>query len=303
MTQMLKKIPLPITGVALGLAALGNLIGDYSQNIRMICGGIAFIFLLLYIVKILLYRDIFAEEIKKPEIAGVAATIPMAIMLLSTYIVQYFYSGAKILWLMGIGLHICIIIVFSYKFLWKLDIKKVYASYFIVYVGIVVASVTAPQYGEQALGKILWMTGCVLWILISVLVTYRYIKFRDIAQGLKPLFCIYAAPAGLCLAGYIQSFQVKSTMVIVALAIIAFVLYIVTVCGIPKYIKNGFYPSFAAFTFPFVIQAIGMKMTYKYFSSLGYSYPLLKVIVMLETAIACVLVVYTVIKYIRFISK
>ena len=35
---MIKKIPLPITGVALGFAALGNLLQSYSEGVRLCCG-------------------------------------------------------------------------------------------------------------------------------------------------------------------------------------------------------------------------------------------------------------------------
>ena len=31
---MLKKLPLPVTGVALGMAALGNLLESYSAGVR-----------------------------------------------------------------------------------------------------------------------------------------------------------------------------------------------------------------------------------------------------------------------------
>jgi len=38
-------------------------------------------------------------------------------------------------------------------------LKKVFASYFIVYVGIVVASITAPVFGKQSLGEIIFWFG------------------------------------------------------------------------------------------------------------------------------------------------
>ena len=34
---MIKKIPLPATGVMLGMAALGNLLQSYSEGVRLLC--------------------------------------------------------------------------------------------------------------------------------------------------------------------------------------------------------------------------------------------------------------------------
>ena len=43
----IKKIPVPICGVALGCAALGNLLQSYSETLRMVCGVVSALFLLL----------------------------------------------------------------------------------------------------------------------------------------------------------------------------------------------------------------------------------------------------------------
>ena len=56
---------------------------------------------------------------------------------------------------------------------------KVFASYYIVYVGIVVASVTAPAYEKQSLGSATFWFGLMTLIILLVLVTYRYVKFKE----------------------------------------------------------------------------------------------------------------------------
>ena len=38
MKDVIKKIPIPICGVTLGAAALGNLLQSYSEGIRYVCG-------------------------------------------------------------------------------------------------------------------------------------------------------------------------------------------------------------------------------------------------------------------------
>ena len=57
---------------------------------------------------------------------------------------------------------------------------KVFASYYIVYVGIVVASVTAPAYEKLAIGSAAFWFGFVTLILLLILVTYRYVTVKEV---------------------------------------------------------------------------------------------------------------------------
>lgn len=70
------------------------------------------------------------------------------------YLCKTIYGqAAYYIWLFAIALHIVLIIYFTVKFVFKLQMPKVFASYYIVYVGIVVASVTAPAYEKLAIGS------------------------------------------------------------------------------------------------------------------------------------------------------
>ena len=44
MKKIIKKVPLSLSGVMLGFAALGNLLQSYGEEIRYTCGLAAFIF-------------------------------------------------------------------------------------------------------------------------------------------------------------------------------------------------------------------------------------------------------------------
>ena len=139
MKKVIQKVPLPLCGVMLGFAALGNLLQSYSEGIRYVCGGIAAFLLVLILMKLVMFPEMIKEDLKNPILASVAGTFPMALMLLSTYIKPLIGAGAKYIWYFAIGLHIVLIVYFTLKFMWKLQMPKVFASYFIVYVGIAVA--------------------------------------------------------------------------------------------------------------------------------------------------------------------
>lgn len=298
---MIKKIPIPIAGVMLGFTALGNLLQSYSESTRLICGVISALLGLLLICKCIAYPSMVKEDMKNPIVASVSGTFPMALMLLSTYVKPYIGTSSIYIWYFAIGLHIALIIYFTKEFILKFDMKKVFTSYYIVYVGIVVASVTAPAFEKTNLGTILFWFGLISCLILLVVVTNRYIKYKEVPPPAKPLFCIYAAPVSLCLAGYIQSVEAKSLTMIGFLAILSLIIYIVVLFQLPKYLKMPFFPSYAAFTFPFVISAIGMKMTMACLDKMGYTVLFINYIVLLQTIIATILVIYTLVRFVMFI--
>lgn len=83
---MIKRIPTPINGLALGLFALGNLLQAYSNTLRIICGILAGIILILFIIKAITHPQMIKEDLQHPVVASVAATFPMAVMLSSVYL-------------------------------------------------------------------------------------------------------------------------------------------------------------------------------------------------------------------------
>ncbi len=298
---MIKKIPLPMAGVMLGFAALGNLLQSYSETIRLACGFISLILGLLLICKIIMYPSMIKEDMQNPIMAGVAATFPMALMLLATYAKVFLGQGSIYIWYLGILIHLALIIYFTINFILKFNIKKVFTTYFIVYVGIAVSSVSAPAFEKTNVGTLAFWFAFISCLLLLVVVTYRYIKFKDIPNGAKPLFCIFAAPVSLCLAGYMQSVQTKSLSMVIFLGTLSLVLYIIVLFKLPKLLKLQFFPSYSAFTFPFVISGIAMKMTMGYLSKLGYNVGFLKYIVLFQTIIAASLVLYAFYRYIVFL--
>lgn len=298
---MIKKIPLPIAGVMLGFAALGNLLQSYSETIRLACGLISLILGLLLLCKIIMYPAMIKEDMKNPIMAGVAATFPMAIMLLATYAKPFLGQGSIYIWYLGLLIHLALIIYFTINFILKFDIKKVFTTYYIVYVGIAVSSVSAPAFEKTNIGTLAFWFAFISCLLLLIVVTYRYINFKDIPNPAKPLFCIYAAPVSLCLAGYMQSIQAKSLPLVIFLGALSLIIYIIVLFKLPKLLKLPFFPSYSAFTFPFVISGIAMKMTMGYLGKLGYNVGFFKYIVLLQTIIATLLVLYTLYRYIVFL--
>jgi len=301
--NMIKKVPVPLCGVMLGMAALGNLLQSYSEGVRYACGAVAAVLLVLVLLKLFMFPQMVAEDMKNPIMASVSGTFPMALMLLSVYAKPLIEGIAYYIWIFAILLHIALIVYFTVKFIFKLDMKKVFASYYIVYVGIAVAAITAPAYEKLAIGAAAFWFGFVSLLVLLVLVTVRYMNYKEVPQPAQPLICIYAAPASLCVAGYVQSVTPKSKTLLLAMFFLAFALYIFALIKAAGYLKLPFYPSYAAFTFPFVISAIASKQTMACLAKMESPMPMLKYVVLIETVIATVLVIYTLIRFLMFIAE
>ena len=301
MRDVIKKVPIPLCGVMLGMAALGNLLQSYSEGIRFVCGIVAAFLLILMLLKIIMIFPAVKEDMKNPIMASVAGTFSMALMLLSTYVKPFIGPAAYYIWLFAIALHVVLIIYFTIQFIFKLQMPKVFASYYIVYVGIAVASITAPAYEKLGIGTAAFWFGFVSLIILLVLVTVRYVKYQDIPNPAKPLICIYAAPTSLCIAGYVQSVTPKSYGMLMGMFVVATILYVFALVKAIGYLKLPFFPSYASFTFPFVISAIASKQTMACLANMGRPIPVLQYVVLIETVIAVVFVVYTLIRFLQFL--
>lgn len=305
MKDKIRKVPLPLCGVMLGTAALGNLLQSYSEGVRYICGIAAAFLLILILMKLILFPQMFIEDMKNPVMASVSGTFSMALMILSTYLKPFIGAAAYYIWLAALALHIVLIVFFTVRFIIHIQMPKVFASYYIVYVGIAVAAITAPAYEKTGIGSASFWFGFVSLIVLLILVTYRYVKFRQIPEPAKPLICIYAAPASLCVAGYVQSVAVKSIGFLIGMLLLACVLYVFALVNAVRCMKLPFYPSYASFTFPFVISAIAVKQAAVCLGNMGLQVLGIQAVVLIETVIAVILVLYSYVRFMQniFVSK
>nr|WP_315085716.1 TDT family transporter [uncultured Lachnoanaerobaculum sp.] len=315
--SFLKRVPLPLCGVALGLAALGNLLAAYSPYLKILCGVLAFVGILFVTCKYLTMSDAFVTDMKNPVTASVSGTYTMTLMLLAGYIKPILPVFAMILWYVAIVLHFVLMIYFTLNFILKIkipdDLMKVVASYFIIYVGIVVASVTAPAFNNIALGKICFWIGFILYIPLFFYVSFRYIKLGNKKIEAKALACIYAAPASLCVAGYISSFEQKNITFLTGLYLFSLLIYLFGLFVVADLFANfannkefKFYPSIAGITFPFVISAIASKQFNAVITKMDIQTgirPVMPMIVNIELIIAIVGVVFAALCFASHVFK
>lgn len=301
MGGIIKKLPIPIVGLMLGLAATGNLVLSYGDTYRNIFGCLSAILLLLVLIKIVMYPKEVKESLDNPVVASVFPTLSMGIMLLATYLKPYAGALAFGMWIIGLILHILLMIIFSKNYLVNFNIKKVFPSWFIVYVGIVVSSITSPAFNMTGVGQIAFWFGFISYLVLFPIVLYRVLKVKNIPEPALPTIVIFSAPASLCLTGYMNAFQEKNMAIVYLLLALSQATYIYILLTLPKLLKLKFYPSYSAFTFPLVISGIALKVTNGFLINAGHTIELLKYLVKLEEVVAVVMVLYVLFRYIGFL--
>ncbi|NLJ77768.1 MAG: TDT family transporter [Tissierellia bacterium] len=303
MKKLLKDLPLPITGLMLGFAALGNLVQTYSQDIRNIFGTISFIIFILVVLKMLLFSEGVKEALENPLVASVFPTFSMTMMLLATYIKPFSDGIAGVFWFAGLILHMILMIGFTQKFVLNdnYSIKKVFPSWFIPYVGIAVASVTSGVFGMQSIGKVLFLFALIAFIVLLPIVLKRILVVKDMPEATIPSIAILSAPASLCLAGYINSFEVKNTVLVYILLLVAQILYWGVIFYLSRMLRLPFYPSYSGFTFPLVISGLALKLANGFLVSSGHSMPLFIKLIFIEEVIAALACIYVLIRFIGFL--
>ena len=275
------------------------------MKIRGIFFIIGSILIFLVLLKLVLHFDTFINELNTLITLSTFGTFSMALMLFSTYLkpllLPFSQKIAFVIWILGIIIHLSILIIFTKKFVIdNFDIENVFATWWIVYIGITMASITAPAYNLQEYGFIFFGVGFILMIPTLVLVSYRYLMFTAIDDQFKPFICIYTALFSILIVGYVNALTINENFlsVIYMFACIFYIFAIFHAIRLLIMERLEFMPSFSAFTFPFVISGIATGEAYKYFgfSALNYLF-------YIQAIIALVLVIYVSYKYFVFLLK
>lgn len=173
-----------------------------------------------------------------------------------------------------------------------------------MYVGIVVASVTAPAFTfETSVGTVAFWFGFICLVVLFIVVSIRYVKYGPVPDAAESLACIYAAPTSLCIAGYIQSITPKFVPFLLVMLAIASIIYVVSLVWCIRCLTKLFFPSHAAFTFPFVICVIAHTQTSAYLAELGQPLQWLDGIAAVETVLAAGLCIVVLVRLLTYVCN
>ena len=276
----------------------------YTEIVHIVCGILSLVLIAMLGAKIALFPDMIRDDLHNSIMASVSATLFMTLMQLAGYLAPFAYIPAFALWSAAVVAHLALMGWFTARFISHFKLHEVFPTYFICYVGIVVASVTSPTFGMEAVGHLLFWFGFACYVVLLGLVTYRYMK-HEIPESARPLFCIYTAPMSLSIVGYLAVTDAPNALFVGVMMALAQVLFLVVLSRLPRLLRLKFYPSYAAMTFPLRHNGHGARPGHGVFSGrTAWRFPFaFDVVFYVEVALATIMVAYVLAHYLRFFFR
>ena len=256
-------IPTPVAGLALGIASLGLGLEKALplHSFGQTAGALAACLPLFCIAcKFILHPALLQQELKHPVLGSILPTFAMGLMLVAKTLTMWHALAGAVLWCVAVTLHLGLTAAFTWHRLKSLDLQQMVPSWFVPFVGIILAAVTVPSPAFNDLAYALLVLGMVNYAILLPVMVYRLIFAREVADAAKPTIAIMAAPASLALAGYLSLESEPSLLLCSVLLGIALLMTGVVYLAFFKLLRLPFTPAFAAYTFP---MAVGATALYK----------------------------------------
>lgn len=298
----MKKLPLAFSGCLLGLAGAGNLILDIFPLLSHIFSLSGLILWLYFLVSHLNNWHESKQELKKAPVLSGMATFPMAGMILSTYLLRVLPMSlsiiAQVLWWFTFLLDVGLIIYFTINYVQAKPRTSATPSWTVLYVGIAVASLTYPVVGIVGIAYGAWIFGFILTLILYPLI-YQDLKKNPLPLALLGQEGIYCAPFSLLLAALVRiGGPDLPSWILLVMVLASHTFFFFVLSRLPRILKQGFQPAFSALTFPTVITATSLKMAQGILQ-----FPVLNLLVLLETIICLTILVYVLVEYIRYLRN
>ncbi|MBM7835058.1 TDT family transporter [Clostridium sardiniense] len=266
----LENYPIGICGTSLGLITVST---AWQINGINFLKPLAIIFTILALslmfIRIVVFPKKIIQEIKHPVLGSFYPTIDMGLMLIAAYFLNVAPRFAKGLWLACIIVHFILFIVFFAFRIKGFKLEHMVPSWFVVWVGVVVACVTSTGMGYDKLAQWLFYFGFIIYIITWPIMLYRVFNHKAIEEHHLPTIGIMAAPASLCLVGYITAFKTLNPIILGVLIVISIINLLLVYTYIVGFIKKGFAPIYASLTFPLAISIMAAYKVSEYLMKVG----------------------------------
>ena len=191
MKNFLKIIPIPICGLILALVSLGNLLKiDGLPKFGNVVGLIGIALMCLVVFKIIFTFKHTLSHLNNHIVASVAPTFTMALMVICTYFLEFeaIQPYLSYIWLGIVFLQFVLMLYFAYFFLLSKSVKihHVYPSWFIIFVGIGVISITSSNFYPE-FGRWIFWVALSFYLVLLPIILYRVVRVKNMEESVKAL--------------------------------------------------------------------------------------------------------------------
>lgn len=306
--NIVKNTPLPVAGLAFAITGLGGLFIEFGQGAwaKPVFGFLGASLLIIVVIKALFLPKNLKANLQNPVQAAVGTVIPFTFMMDAAYLSSSMPKTASFMWLFALLAMFVYLAWFHYKYTLNFHIKEIFAAYFIPFVGFCLPVMTSHHLHIdwlplQTIRQVLFYLSIVGFLVTFVIISVRYLKIPVDEVSARPIFAIYTAPLPMLLVSYVRLIpheQQYAPLVLVTL-ILSQLVFVVVLSQLPSYFKNGFFPSYAALTFPFIVTANGM------FEGLRvlHASPVWSYLAYAEGIFAIAMTLFVLVKYLLFFKK
>ena len=251
-------LPVGVLATAVAIATLSNIylaVGGFVwvRHISMFAGmmvwGVA-------LIKMLHPESTFKAEYRTVIPSSLYGTFSMLTMILGSYLFDFNAGLGRGVWLLGIVLHILHILVFTYRFVIKgIDKETFIPSWFVTYVGLLVAAVVGVPMGMPGLLTAIVYYGFAIMFVLLPLMIYRLRK-NPLSTATELTTMILVAPNSLCLIGYLNISQNPTPWIVYGWYFLILMKLVYLGIKLPNYLNRPFNPGFASLTFPLAISSL-----------------------------------------------
>ncbi|MEE1113484.1 MAG: TDT family transporter [Eubacterium sp.] len=271
MFKRIAKIPVPAVPTTLSVLTLANVYGGLGfGEFRKVIMVIGTAFLLVYLLKIICFSDVFIKEYKDMRNASLYAAFTMCWMILGSFYYEMGLGFGKVIWLIAVIVHLAHLALFIYRFMIRnRSWDNTLPCWFVTVNGIMVSCVTGGAMNMKGLLIPITIWGIGIYLVCLPIMIYRLTHF-PITKPIDHRRAILLAPVSLCIVSIVNVFGGKPVwlmvlMLILYLATIAFIVF-----KLPHFFHYKFFPGFAGLTFPTAIGAVAAGKAAASFTELGW---------------------------------
>lgn len=306
MISKINKMPLALTGLALGVGGIFNAWTIFTgiKYFAYVGALISSILILTIITKIFSSFGDFLNDLEHPVAGSTIPTLDMAVMVISSSVVQFVKPLGVAMWFTAIAVHVIFAFTFLAHRINLKDLHHILPSWFVPPVGIVVAAVTGTNMGFPQVSQVIVYIGTVLYIILFPFIFYRIIFHDPLADDRFPAFAVMGAPANLCLCGYLSAFTDYNTALLNFLLALGLFTTFKVYLSLIRAFQIKFIPLFAAYTFPLAVGAQALLKYANYSKSVnGEYYYIWNIVSIFELIVASMMIIYVFVNMMFFVHN
>ncbi len=246
MKDFLSRLPLPVTVLALAWVVLGNSLQGVIPFLSDLCMVITILLLLLTLMKLIFMPKTSFKSLSTPVGLSMFSTFALSLIMIAVWMKGVFDKANIYFWVTGVILEAIILVIFIVKYVLNFKLKSVFSTWYLVFVGIGMASITGSDFGMEVFGRAILKYIFVAAIVLTPFIVYRYMRV-SLTSAAKPLIGIFAFPLGVIIPSYIAMGQNISTRNLWIMWICLQVIFFAIMVYLAFHLFDGYYPSNSAY--------------------------------------------------------